>query len=188
MQQIKINNVEYNIPITWDDLTYKQAIGVIKNVDDKGKQLSEITGIPYELILSLADQQASILFELISFTENLEVFDNDIVKDDYKDFDFGSIEYGIAEKCRQHMKTGLTGFEVVIDIIKTLKGVDITNEPFMEWIGTANFFLSKSITSMIATPSLTKLQLHLNSNKLELTDYKSLAHLERMLKSQEVDH
>ena len=71
MQQIKINNIVYNIPISWEDLTYIQAVNVIKNINDKGKQLSEISGIPYELILKLEDQQAAILFDLISFTENL---------------------------------------------------------------------------------------------------------------------
>ena len=188
MQQIKINNIVYNIPISWNDLTYIQAVNVIKNINDKGKQLSEISGIPYELILKLEDQQAAILFDLISFTENLEVFDSTDVKPDYESFDFGSIEYGVAEKCRQTMKDGKTGIEVVIDIIKILKGVDITNEPFLDWIGTANFFLSKSIISMIAMPNLTKVRQHLSSNKLGLTDYKNLAHLELTLKSQGVEH
>lgn len=188
MHNIKINNIEYNIPLSWDELTYKQAVDVIKNVNDKGKQLSYITNIPENIINSLIDRQVSILFDLISFTENLEVFDSIDVKKEYESFDFGSVSYGDAEKCRNIMIKELTGYEAIIDILKVLINKDITNEPFLEWIGTANFFLSKSIVSMIAMPSLTKLNTVLSKSKLELTDCKSLEALERMLKLQGMEH
>ena len=187
MQSIIINQVSYNIPVSWDEVTYSQSIGVIKNVNDKGLQLTSLTGIPIEIINKLEDRQAQLLFELISFTENLEVFDSDNVLDEYKDFDFGSISYGDAESCRNVMKTEQTGFESIIPIMKILFQIDISDRKFLEIIGTVNFFLSKLIISLIVTPNLTKITQHLNSNKLELSDSKNLAALERMLNLQGVE-
>lgn len=186
MQTVNINNIAYNIPISWDEVTYKQGCDIIKNVNDKGLQLASITGIPMNIINALADEQVSKLFALISFTENLEVFDNDNVKDEYSTFDFGSIPYGEAEKCRQIMTKELTGYEAIIGIMDLLIKKNITDEPFLEWIGTANFFLNKSIISMIVMPSSMKLTEALNKSKLVLSDYKNLVALERMLNLQGV--
>jgi len=186
MQVVTINGTPYNIPLSWDEVTYKQAVGVIKNVDDKAAQLNILTDIPLDSINRMPDFQVAKLFELISFTENLEVFDSVDVLDRFKSFDFGSIEYGGAEKVRKIMNSGGTGFEVVIGIIKELKGEDISDMPFLEVIGTANFFLSKSIVSIISTVSLVKVNELLSKNKLELTDSKALGALQHTLNSQEV--
>lgn len=187
MQVVTINGTPYNIPLSWDDeVTYKQAIDVIKNVDDKAFQLNILSGIPLDSINRMPDFQVAKLFELISFTENLEVFDSVEVLDKYKEFDFGSIEYGGAEKVRKILNTNSSGFEVAIGIIKELVNFDITNEPFLKVIGTANFFLSKSIISTIASVNLTKVNELLNKNKLALTDSKNLAALQHTLNSQEV--
>lgn len=184
MQTVNINNIAYNIPISWDELTYKQGCEVIKNVGDKGLQLAAITGIPMNVINALVDEQVSKLFALISFTENLEVFDSDEVKEEYKTFDFGAIPYGTAEVCRKKMMVDDIGQVVVIDIMNTLIEKNIADEPFLEWIGTANFFLSKSIVSLIVMPNSVKLREALNKSKRDVSDYKSLVHLERMLNLQ----
>ncbi len=185
MQQVTINQIVYNIPISWSELNYWQGIQVIKNVNDKDIQLSILSKIPTEIINALKDIQVQPLFELISFTENLDVFDSIDVLDEYKSFDFGAISYGDAESCRNIMKGELTGFEAVAGIMNQLLKIDINEMPFLDIIGTANFFLSKSISSMIVTPSLAKITQHLNSNKLGLTDSKNLEALERTLNLQE---
>lgn len=188
MQQVNINSVSYQVPISWSELTYKQGVSVIKNVDDKAKQLYEITGIPLEIIDKLQDSQAHSLFSLISFTENLEVFDSENVLENLKDFDFGSISYGDAERCRAIMSSSDSGYDAVIDIIKILKQIDISEMSFLEAIGSANFFLSKSIISMIVSPNSMKLKEAMNKSKQVLSDFKILEALERTLKLQEVEH
>lgn len=188
MQQVNINSVSYQIPISWSELTYKKGISVIKNVDDKVKQLNNLTGIPLDIIDKLQDIQAQQLFSLISFTENLEVFESENVLESLKDFDFGAISYGDAERCRAIMSSSESGYDAVIDIIKILKQIDISEMPFLEVIGSANFFLSKSIISMIVSPSSAKLKEAMSKSKQVLSDYKSLEALERTLKSQEVEH
>lgn len=184
MQQVKINEVPYNIPISWGEATYKQGVGVLKYLDNKGQQLSELSGIPIEIIDKLQDNQVSTMFALISFTENLHVFEMVNVLDKYKDFDFGSTDFGTAEKCRKIMNSDGIGQELVIDIIKLLTGDDISDMPFLEVIGTANFFLTNTLISMIVSPSLEKVKLAMSKSKRVLADFKSLEALQLMLKSQ----
>ena len=184
MQSVKINNVEYIMKLGWDECTYKEAIGVIKNVNDKAMQLNAVSGIPYEIILALNDLQAKSLFTLISFTEDLEVFNGDMVLDEYKDFDFGNIKYGDAEVCRNFLTAEESGYEAIVKVINHLFKKDINDMPFLEVIGTANFFLSNSLISIITIPNLANIRTALNKSKQELIDYKTLVALERTLNSQ----
>ena len=186
MQQVTINNEVYEIPISWSELNYWQACQVINLVGDKGKQLSMLAKIPMQLIDIMPNDKAHLLFDIISFTENLEVFESDNVTEEDKAFDFGNLEYGKAEKIKQLMSRDASGYEVVADCIKFLSGKDINEMPFLEVIGTANFFLSKLIVSTIVSPSLVTLKQAMNKSKLVLTDYKNLVALERMLNSQGV--
>ena len=187
MQQVTINGDIYEIPISWSELNYWQACQVINLVGDKGKQLSMLAKIPMQLIDIMPNDKAHLLFDIISFTENLEVFESDTVLDEFKDFDFGNIEYGKAEKVKQLMSREASGFEVSADAIKYLMNKDINEMPFLEVIGTANFFLSKLIVSIIVSPSLVTLKQAMNKSKQVLTDYKNLVVLERMLNSQDVE-
>lgn len=187
MQQVTINGDIYEIPISWSELNYWQACQVINLVGDKGKQLSMLAKIPMQLIDIMPNDKAHLLFDIISFTENLEVFESDTVLDEFKDFDFGNIEYGKAEKVKQLMSREASGFEVSADAIKYLMNKDINEMPFIEVIGTANFFLSKLIVSIIVSPSLVTLKQAMNKSKQVLTDYKNLVVLERMLSLQGVE-
>lgn len=185
MQQVKIKNEIYEIPISWSELNYWKACKVLNLIDDKGKQLAFLGKIPMQLIDAMPDNQAQMLFTLISFTENLEVFENDNVLDEFKSFDFGNIEYGKAEKIRQIMAKDLSGYEVSAEAIKLLYDKDINEMPFLEVIGTANFFLSKLLASIVVSPSLTKVKQAMNNSKLVSKDYLALGALERTLNSQE---
>ena len=187
MQQVTINGDIYEIPISWSELNYWQACQVINLVGDKGKQLSMLAKIPMQLIDIMPNDKAHLLFDIISFTENLEVFESDTVLDEFKDFDFGNIEYGKAEKVKQLMSREASGFEVSADAIKYLMNKDINEMPFLEVIGTANFFLSKLIVSIIVSPSLVTLKQAMHKSKQVLTDYKNLVVLERMLSLQGVE-
>lgn len=188
MQTISINKIQYQVPVSWYEVTYIQAVNVIKNIDEKDKQLNALSNIPIDIINLMPDLQVQQLFSLISFTENLEVFNDTKVKDEYKDFDFGNLEFGVAEKIRQVLNSKESGFETAIDVIKHLKDYDITNEPFLEVIGTANFFLSKSLIFTIIMPNSQKLNTAMSKSKQELQDFKILETSERMLNLQKTEY
>lgn len=186
MQNIKINNIDYQIPVSWDEVTYLQGCQIIKHVNDKAMQLSCLSGIPIDTINAMSHLDVEVLFSLISFTEIMEVYDNDSVLEQYQYFDFGSIPYGQAERVKQFMQSQeLNGYEACIPIIKELTGYDIENEPFLKVIGTANFFLSRSLHSIMLMPSLEKVNTAMKKAKQDLNVYKTLGALQRMLNSQE---
>jgi hypothetical protein len=187
MQQVKVNNEIYEVPISWSELNYWKACQVLNLVGDKGKQLALLSKIPMQLIDIMPNNQIQIFFDLISFTENLEVFEGQEVLDEYKDFDFGSIEYGKAEAIKKIMAKDLSGFEVAAESIKFLYNKDINEMPFLEVIGTANFFLSKLLASIIVSPNLEKVKRAMNKSKLELKDYTVLVALQHTLNSQGVE-
>lgn len=188
MQVVNINHVPYNIPISWDELNYTQAVNVIKNVNDKAEQLKAVSGIDVDIIESLNDQQAQSLFAIISFTEDLSPFESSEVAERFKDFDFGSVSYGLAEKVRKALDKDVTGFEAAIDIIKILKDEDISTAPFLDVIGSANFFLNNTLISIVTIPNLEKIRSAMNKLTREPTDSMVLEGLQRTLKSQGREH
>ena len=185
MQVININHVPYNIPISWAECTYIQAINVIKNVNNKAEQLKALSGIDVDIIESLSNRQAEILFNFIQFTEDLTPFETDNVEDKYKDFDFGAIAYGTAEKIKKAVNENVTGFDIAISIIKILYDEDISNKPFLEVIGNANFFLGNTLISITVLPNLDKIHLAMNKSPLEFSDSLVLEGLQRTLKSRD---
>lgn len=188
MQPVKINDTEYLIPLSWADVKYNQAIRMLKNVDDMSWQLFCLSGIPVEVTDKLTDQQVTKLFQLISFTENLEVFESVEVKEEYKSFDFSAVQFGKAESCRKILTDSDSGFDGVAKCIKKLVDIDITDQPLLEWIGTANFFLVKLLSSLIATPNLVKVQEAMSRNRPGMEDCIILEALPRVLSSQEPEH
>lgn len=187
MQEIKINDNFYNVPISWDELNYWQACQVIKHVDNKAMQLNVLSKIPLEFIDRMPNDKAHLLFDLIAFTENLEVFNSGEPLPEYLNFDYGNLEYGKAEHCKAIMMKDISGYEATAEIIQYLFNVDINDKPFLDIIGSASFFLSKLISSIIVSPSLAKIKLALSKAKQGSSDYIALEGLRHMFNSQEVE-
>lgn len=187
MQEITINNVKYQIPISWSDIKYSKVINIIKDYNDKTLLLSHVCDIPVEVINKIADTDVSKLFGVISFIEDLSIFEDTTPQEEFKSFKFKDIEYGEAEYCRKIMKSGVSGYDAVSKIISRLVKVDISDQPVTEVIGTANFFLTNSVISMIVMPNLERVKSLKSSNGLALEDSLILVALERMSKSLEVE-
>lgn len=187
MQEITINNIKYQIPIGWDEIKYNQVSNIIKDYDDKTLLLSHVTGIPVDVINKILDTDISKLFGLISFVDDLSVFENITPKEEYKDFKYSKIEYGEAEFCRKVMESGVSGYDAVAKIINRLVKYDINDKPVTEVIGTANFFLTNSIISMVVMPSLEKVRLAKSNKGPAFQDSIILEALERMLNLREVE-
>lgn len=188
MQNVSINHTEYKIPISWDELNYSQAVKVIKYLGNRTEQLSAISGIDADIIEALNDRQAQSLFSLIAFTEDLTPFESSEVEDKYKDFDFGSVSFLLAEKVRNALNKDIIGLEAAVEIIKILKEEDINDKPFLQVIGTANFFLSNTLISIVTIPNLTKIYSAMNKSPREPSDSIVLEGLQRALKSHGVAH
>jgi len=186
MHTIKIKEREYNIPLSWDDVTYELAAKALSVYDDKTKILSTLTEIPVEIIDNMIDADVSKLFELISFHEDLEVFKSTDVLEQFKDFDFGSLSYGMAEKCRQIMNSNESGYLTAVSLIRNLVDFDVAKLPLPKVIGTVNFFLHKSINSMIVLKNWEVAKERAKKQGLVLTDSMLLEALQHTASSQTI--
>lgn len=182
MQSVSINHIEYKIPLSWEEVKYSQAIAVIKNLDDKAEQLKALSGIDADIINALSDREAQSLFTLISFTEDLSPFERNDVLDKYKDFDFGNVSFLLSEKVRTALNKDIIGLEASVEIIKILKGEDISDEPFLDVIGSANFFLSNTLIFTVTIPNLNKIYSATNKSERVPSDSIVLEHLRQVLK------
>lgn len=65
----ELNNVkiEKDIPITWDEVTFKQFLALLKCEDDMAKILSLFTGIDEDIINKAKIQNLEALINLLSF-------------------------------------------------------------------------------------------------------------------------
>lgn len=77
MVTIKINNHEYDIPTSWNDITLKQYINLATYVDDINhiRLLSIFTGIEYDVLANFPcdDFQIKVIPEMIFLQEELDI-------------------------------------------------------------------------------------------------------------------
>jgi len=68
MIQATINKAAYNIPTSWDDVSYKQWIGIQQEKDELNL-LSILTNIPVELLSNFSNGQINKLALAIQFIQ-----------------------------------------------------------------------------------------------------------------------
>lgn len=168
MKQAGLNGKTYYIPERWEDLTYYQATNFFISLnagDNEATIISKLTAIPYDEIMNMSVNSVNLLADKISFCNDLKIFESQEVKEEYKDFDFGSLPYGKTEAIRQKVDTLKSMYEQAPTMFKDLFNLDITDEPFTEWIGTVNFFLSKWYRFIILMPTCQAVSTRMNKNK-----------------------
>lgn len=143
MRKANIESNVYLIPQSWDDLMYTDAVKYYLakcNDANPNEIITLLTGISEEILLNLSTNSVDKLFDELSFVNDESIFEDTNVKDEYKDFDFGSLKYRESEKVKQlidYKKSLIENAPVLFDY---LFKVDLDKEPFTEWIGTVNFF------------------------------------------------
>lgn len=151
MIEVKIEDNIYLCPENWEDLTCSIGIEYYNakiNNADKSDLITILTGIPGDKIYQLSTKSIDQLFILLSFTNDESVFFNEEPKDEYKNFDYGSLQYKKTERVRQLIDVKKSLFGNSIPVFKYLFDIDLTEEPLVEWVGTLNFFLNKWIDYM----------------------------------------
>lgn len=133
-----------SVPESWDEVTYDQALKMFDIKDE----------IELINVLCNTDKAGEIKFteveeilECLNFVDNMDIFTDEQPKAKYIDFDFGSQSFKVVKDIEAIFKQNQDkrAFDIMPLILKILINVDITNEPVKEWIGTANFFLFKSL-------------------------------------------
>ena len=171
MIKVKIKEIEYNVPTSWVDVSYSKAIEVIK-IEDIDDVLCYLTGIPKDILYTLKESSVAKLFILIRFVEDVEIWNSNEPGDKYKDFDYGSAEYGKTEAVKIIINNNKDKnfLDLAPQIIQKLTGDDISNEPMSEVIGTVGFFLNQWIHYTASSQSLVKVKQQEISKGQELID------------------
>lgn len=172
MRKANIESNVYLIPQSWDDLMYTDAVKYYLakcNDANPNEIITLLTGISEEILLNLSTNSVDKLFDELSFVNDESIFEDTNVKDEYKDFDFGSLKYRESEKVKQlidYKKSLIENAPVLFDY---LFKVDLDKEPFTEWIGTVNFFLNKWVDSMMSSSIYQSMSRMPSKYKQELT-------------------
>lgn len=117
MTTIKINDIEYNIPRSWDDITIRQQIEIskVRDRDDDFKNLhlvSTYTGIPLEIIRRMNINQFKSIIGLMPFISQ------DVPHSVIKDFTFNGETYHLLDSILQGQTQDFLSIEGVLKKFK----------------------------------------------------------------------
>lgn len=152
MRKANIGENVYLIPQSWEDLMYTDAVNFYLAMcrdANPHEIITLLTGISNEILFNLSTNSVDRLYAELSFINDASIFEDTNVKDEYKDFDFGSLKYRETEKVKQLIDYNKSLIENAPVLFDYLFKVDLSKEPFTEWIGTVNFFLNKWVDSMM---------------------------------------
>jgi len=171
MIKANIKGKEYDIPTSWWDVPYNKALEVIK-LDNSVDILCVLIGITPEEVDSLQSNSVNQLLNCLSFVNDIEeVTNNKEPEERFKKFDYGTAPFGDTEAVRNIMKSNSEkSFLFVADkVILKLTGIDISNDPFAQVIGSVDFFLTQWVSFMISTQNSVK-ESQVKTNKLLESD------------------
>lgn len=159
MIELKIQDKKFLCPESWDDVTCSVGINYFNaklNKADKSDLISILTGIPIETLGQLSVRSVEVIISKLMFAEDESVFFEDKPKEEYKDFDYGSLKYKQTERVRQIIDIKKSLFGNSIPVFKYIFDIDLEEEPLVEWVGTLNFFLNSWIDFMAQSSDTSK--------------------------------
>lgn len=157
MIKAEIKGKMYDVPTSWQDVSYNKAIKIIK-MEDIEDIACELIEIDKETFYSLQNQSVNTLYNCIGFIKDLSLMKNEEPEEKFKTFDYGSMTYGDTEKVRKIINNNpdKSFLELGAEIIKLLTNEDISERPFSEVIGNVGFFLKQWILSTSNIANSTK--------------------------------
>jgi len=149
MTEVKINEVAYAVPTSWNDVTFKEYCDVIRA---KGKPLSErlscYSGIPIEIVDKLNLTQLNYLLGCLEFMDSPDTLDAFVMAYESK-IEIGEEMYWRVENAKQVIQKVDVPMLAGAEVVKIFTadedgngGEDISNEPVTKVIGRVAFFLS----------------------------------------------
>ena len=105
--KVKIENTEYNIPQSWNDITYNQFLlitaAATRNAEPL-EMLSLITGIDQEVLSHCTVQGLTDISTLVSFVQEADTLEPYNVVDEKLQVDIRNMPYYKYEICSQEVK------------------------------------------------------------------------------------
>lgn len=135
---------ELNVPESWEEVTYSQAVKLF-NIEDEVQLINVLCNTDKAEEIKFNDVEE--ILQCLKFVDDMSIFTDEQPMAKYMDFDFGGQSFKTVKDVESIFKENKDkrAFDIMPLILKRLINVDISNEPVKEWIGTANFFLFKSL-------------------------------------------
>lgn len=185
------------VPTSWNDITQKKYCELLDLGDgftekDIIKRISVLCEIEEENILLLDNSFVERLASMIMFSYDASILaEFNIPPVEYKDFKIGKQKYGAMVKVRQAFKkirkSKKHDFNLTATLVREYTGEEIEEKPIPEVIGLCNFFLIRSLPSLIDTPHSEIININRKKSKLGLRSLvKRMATFLQSITSQEV--
>lgn len=135
---------ELNVPESWEEVTYSQAVKLF-NIEDEVQLINVLCNT--DKAEEIKFNEVEEILQCLKFVDDMSIFTDEQPMAKYMDFDFGGQSFKTVKDVESIFKENKDkrAFDIMPLILKRLINVDISNEPVKEWIGTANFFLFKSL-------------------------------------------
>ena len=135
---------ELNVPESWEEVTYSQAVKLF-NIEDEVQLINVLCSTDKAEEIKFNDVEE--ILHCLKFVDDMSIFTDEQPMAKYMDFDFGGQSFKTVKDVETIFKENKDkrAFDIMPLILKRLIGIDISNKPVKEWIGTANFFLFKSL-------------------------------------------
>lgn len=149
---VKINDTEYNLPTSWNDISMKKYIEIVKAKDKTfAERLSVYSDIPFQVINFLSFNQIKTISDIVEFCDSFDVVNAFAQESEIK---IAEQPYWKIEKAKQLLKDvqPVTVSVEIVDLYTSDSdgngGMDISDKPVTEVIGLAAFFLRNCQTSL----------------------------------------
>lgn len=135
---------ELNVPESWDEVSYSKAIRLFE-IEDEVQLINVLCDT--DKAEDIKFNEVEQILECLKFVDDMSIFTDEQPIAKYMDFDFGGQSFKTVKDIENIFKQNSSkrAFDIMPLVMKRLIGIDISNEPVKEWIGTANFFLFKSL-------------------------------------------
>ncbi|CAB4183574.1 hypothetical protein UFOVP1106_10 [uncultured Caudovirales phage] len=149
MVTIKINETEYNIRTSWNEVTMNQYVEICKASDKPfAEKIAAYTQMPIEIINQMKIAQLNVIGELVEFMEGFDSV-NAFAIGYESPMVIGDEPYWKVERAKQLLQNNPLPISAAVEIVKNYTGdnengaggIEIGELPVTEVIGMATFFL-----------------------------------------------
>ena len=148
MITLKINETEFSIRTSWNEVTMNEYCDIVKATDKPfAERIAVYSQIPIETINQMKIAQLNVLSELVEFMEGFDAV-NAFAIGYESEMKIGEQPYWKVEKAKQLIQNNPYQITSAVEIVELYtgdedgnNGIKIGDKPVTEVIGMATFFL-----------------------------------------------
>lgn len=144
MIQVEIENIKYNVPTSWRDVTHRKYCELISKEKVNGIELlSLLSDIQCNTLEKISEENLIILIDLCTFVNDTTLLEkSNVLFDDLSSFDVGNETWAKLEKAKQEIEKHPVFFCASSSLAKIYFGNDVSNSCILDVYGKCNYLLN----------------------------------------------